>query len=156
MEKVPCRCKRVFPLLLDRYYSCYYPESDAFRQRVASIVNYFRENGYNIIMDVMVSDEINSQGPTRWGESQIRKAKKVLIFLSPGLVNLALDDREDSQSQVFLFFSLFFKCLAQEHNRMTRASARTRTARSGAIRQPHLPHKDNQMNFLLLDGKLFA
>ncbi|KAJ7382992.1 hypothetical protein OS493_031494 [Desmophyllum pertusum] len=83
----------------DRYYSCYYPESDAFRQRVASIVNYFRENGYNIIMDVMVSDEINSQGPTRWGESQIRKAKKVLIFLSPGLVNLALDDREDSQSQ---------------------------------------------------------
>lgn len=87
-------------LLLERYYSCYYPESEEFRERVASIVNYFRENGYNVIMDRMVSEEITSQGPTRWGENQIRKAKKVLIFLSPGLVNLAMDSREDSQCQV--------------------------------------------------------
>ncbi|XP_078348252.1 uncharacterized protein LOC144633277 isoform X2 [Oculina patagonica] len=83
----------------ERYYCCYYPESEAFRERVASIVNYFRENGYNVIMDRMVSEEITSQGPTRWGENQIRRAKKVLIFLSPGLVNLALDGREDSQCQ---------------------------------------------------------
>ncbi|XP_078348249.1 uncharacterized protein LOC144633275 isoform X2 [Oculina patagonica] len=83
----------------ERYYCCYYPESEEFRERVASIVNYFRENGYNVIMDRMVSEEITSQGPTRWGENQIRKAKKVLIFLSPGLVNLALDGREDSQCQ---------------------------------------------------------
>ena len=65
-------------------------------------MNYFRENGYNVIMDRMVSEEISSQGPTRWGENQIRKAKKVLIFLSPGLVNLAMDSREDSQCQVLL------------------------------------------------------
>ena len=90
-------------LLIERYYCCYYPESEEFRERVASIVNYFRENGYNVIMDRMVSEEITSQGPTRWGENQIRRAKKVLIFLSPGLVNLALDNREDSQCQVYLF-----------------------------------------------------
>ncbi|XP_027036951.1 uncharacterized protein LOC113665456 isoform X2 [Pocillopora damicornis] len=81
------------------YYTCYYPESDAFRNEVASIVNYFRQNGYNVIMDVMVSTEITSQGPTRWGESQIRKAKKVLVFLSPGLINLALDGCDGFQSQ---------------------------------------------------------
>ncbi|XP_066026863.1 uncharacterized protein [Pocillopora verrucosa] len=81
------------------YYACYYPESDAFRDEVASIVNYFRQNGYNVIMDVMMSTEITSQGPTRWGESQIRKANKVLVFLSPGLINLALDGCEGFQSQ---------------------------------------------------------
>ncbi|XP_020605731.1 uncharacterized protein LOC110044516 [Orbicella faveolata] len=83
----------------ERYYSCYYPESEEFRERVASIVNYFRHNGYNVIMDRMVSEEITSQGPARWGENQIRKAKKVLIFLSPGLVNLAMDSQDDSQCQ---------------------------------------------------------
>ena len=71
-------------------------------------MNYFRENGYNVIMDVMVSEEITSQGPTRWGESQIRKANKVLIFLSRGLVNLALDGGAESQSQVDTFYSFFF------------------------------------------------
>ena len=92
--------ERICCLLLERYYGCYYPENEEFRERVAAIVNYFRQNGYNVIMDRMVSEEIISQGPTRWGENQIRKAKKVLIFLSPGLVNLAMDGREDSQCQV--------------------------------------------------------
>ena len=99
---------RVCFLLLERFYCCYYPESETFRERVASIVNYFRENGYNVIMDRMVSEEITSQGPTRWGENQIRKAKKVLVFLSPGLVNLALDGREDPQCQVYLFTSFVY------------------------------------------------
>lgn len=104
-----CKLNYVCSLSLElRYYTCYYPESDAFRERVASIVNYFRENGYNVIMDVMVSEEITSQGPTRWGESQIRKANKVLIFLSPGLVNLALDGGAESQSQVDTFSFLLF------------------------------------------------
>jgi len=82
------------------YYACYYPEGEEFRERIASIVNYFRQNGYNVTMDVMVSGEITSQGPTRWAESQMRKARKVMVFLSPGLINLALDGRaESSQSQ---------------------------------------------------------
>ncbi|XP_073245395.1 uncharacterized protein [Porites lutea] len=81
------------------YYACYYPEGEDFRKQVASIVNYFRQNGYNVIMDVMVSAEITSQGPTRWAEGQIRRAKKVLVFLSPGLVNLALDGRDNTQCQ---------------------------------------------------------
>ena len=84
------------------YYACYYPEGDDFRKQVASIVNYFRQNGYNVIMDVMVSAEITSQGPTRWAEGQIRRAKKVLVFLSPGLVNLALDGRDNTQCQVIV------------------------------------------------------
>lgn len=77
----------------DMYYACYYPEGDDLSKQVASIVNYFRQSGYNVIMDVMVSEEMSSQGPTGWAESQIRKAKKVLVFLSPGLVNLAQDGR---------------------------------------------------------------
>lgn len=94
--------------LTELYYTCYYPESDAFRDEVASIVNYFRQNGYNVIMDVMVSTEITSQGPTRWGESQIRKAKKVLVFLSPGLINLALDGCDGFQSQVNTWYFFFW------------------------------------------------
>ena len=94
--------------LTELYYTCYYPESDAFRNEVASIVNYFRQNGYNVIMDVMVSTEITSQGPTRWGESQIRKAKKVLVFLSPGLINLALDGCDGFQSQVNTWYFSFW------------------------------------------------
>lgn len=83
------------------YYACYYPEGEEFRERVASIVNDFRHNGYNVKMDVMDSADISSQGPSRWAESQMRKAKKVLVFLTPSLVNLAVDGGADSsQSQV--------------------------------------------------------
>jgi len=74
------------------YYSCYYPENEAFRGKVASIVNFFRKNGYDVNMDAMMSSELSSQGPTRWAENQIRKAKKVLVFLSPGLLSLASAD----------------------------------------------------------------
>jgi len=74
------------------YYSCYYPENEAFRGKVAAIVNFFRKNGYDVIMDAMMSGELSSQGPTRWAENQIRKAKKVLVFLSPGLLSLASAD----------------------------------------------------------------
>ncbi|KAL9955671.1 hypothetical protein ACROYT_G037024 [Oculina patagonica] len=83
------------------YYSCYFPENEAFRGKVASIVNFFRKNGYDVIMDAMVSSELSSQGPTRWAENQIRKAKKVLVFLSPGLLKLAssADGCEGTQSQ---------------------------------------------------------
>lgn len=81
------------------YYSCYFPENEAFREKVASIVNLFRKKGYNVIMDAMASSEISSQGPTRWAERQIRRANKVLIFLSPGLLKLAVDGCEGMQSQ---------------------------------------------------------
>ena len=87
-------------ILLELYYCCYYPESDAFRDRVASIANLFREKGYDVIMDAMVSSEISSQGPTRWAETQIRRASKVLVFLSPGLLRLAADGCEGLHSQV--------------------------------------------------------
>ena len=92
------------------YYACYYPEGEEFRKDVASIVNYFRNNGYNVKMDVMDSGDISSQGPSRWAESQIRKAKKVLVFLTPALVNLSrVDEWADSlQSQVTICFKLFF------------------------------------------------
>lgn len=90
-----------FWFILELYYSCYYPENEAFRGKVASIVNFFRKNGYDVIMDAMVSSELSSLGPTRWAENQIRKAKKVLVFLSPGLLKLASADGCDgTQSQV--------------------------------------------------------
>ena len=96
-------------IFVEIYYACYYPEGEEFRERIASIVNYFRQNGYNVTMDVMVSGEITSQGPTRWAESQMRKARKVMVFLSPGLLNLALDGQaESSQSQVFVRFGWLF------------------------------------------------
>lgn len=88
-----------FPFV-ESYYSCYYPESEAFRQQVAAIVNKFRANGYNVIMDAMVSHEISSLGPTKWAEVQIRKAKKVLVFLSPGLLKLSLGYEGMPRSEV--------------------------------------------------------
>jgi len=81
------------------YYSCYYPENDSFRDKVASIVNFFRMKGYDVIMDAMVSSEISSQGPTLWAETQIRRATKVLVFLSPSLVKLAFNRCEELESQ---------------------------------------------------------
>lgn len=82
------------------YYSCYYPENDAFRNKVASIVNLFRKKGYDVIMDAMVACEISAQGPTRWAETQIRRAQKVLVFLSDGLAKLESNGCEGMQSQV--------------------------------------------------------
>lgn len=56
-------------------------------------------------MDAMMSSELSSQGPTRWAENQIRKAKKVLVFLSPSLLSLAsADEREENRSQVRRLF----------------------------------------------------
>lgn len=81
------------------YYCCYYPENEAFRNEVASTVNRFRMEGYDVIMDAMVSSEISCMGPTRWAEAQIRRASKVLVFLSPGLLKLASDGCEGMQSQ---------------------------------------------------------
>lgn len=81
------------------FHCCYYPESEAFRCHVASIVNRFRSDGFNVIMDSMVSYQISSQGPMRWAETQIRMAKKVLVFLSPGLLRIASGNISDVQSQ---------------------------------------------------------
>ena len=86
-----------------------------------SIVNYFRHNGYNVKMDVMDSGDISSQGPSRWAESQIRKAKKVLVFLTPALVNLSTVDgmAESLQSQVTVCFKLFFLDVVVSFERFT-------------------------------------
>ena len=81
------------------FHCCYYPEHEAFRCQVASIVNRFRSDGFNVIMDSMVSYQISSQGPMRWAETQIRMAKKVLVFLSPGLLRIASGNISDVQSQ---------------------------------------------------------
>lgn len=81
------------------FHCCYYPESEAFRCHVASIVNRFRSDGFNVIMDSMVSYQISSQGPMRWAETQIRMAEKVLVFLSPGLLRIASGNISDVQSQ---------------------------------------------------------
>jgi len=81
------------------FHCCYYPESEAFRCHVASIANRFRSDGFNVIMDSMVSYQISSQGPMRWAETQIRMAKKVLVFLSPGLLRIASGNISDVQSQ---------------------------------------------------------
>ena len=51
-------------------------------------------------MDAMVSHEISSLGPTKWAEVQIRKAKKVLVFLSPGLLKLSLGYEGMPRSEV--------------------------------------------------------
>lgn len=71
----------------------YYPESVVHAENIASIVNWFREiGGYDVIMDKMASNEISSKGPMTWAESQIKKAYKVLVFLTPGYVRLCADD----------------------------------------------------------------
>ena len=49
-------------------------------------------------MDVMDCNELVKLGPTRWAEQQIKKAHKILVFLSPGLLRLCGTDDEDSHN----------------------------------------------------------
>ena len=81
----------------DSFYACYFPENEWFKLQVASVVNFFRNNGYPVEMDVMNSCELSS-GPTRWAEQQIRRARNVLIFLSPGLLRLSGVDEDDPET----------------------------------------------------------
>ena len=80
------------------FYACYFPENEKFTRAVAGIVNYFRQNGYPVVMDVMSSNEMVDLGPTRWAEQQIKKAHKILVFLSPGILRLCGAADEDKQS----------------------------------------------------------
>ncbi|XP_068672282.1 uncharacterized protein [Montipora foliosa] len=80
------------------FYACYYPENEDFTRAVASIVNYFRQNGYPVEMDVMSSNEMVNLGPTRWAELKIKKASKILVFLSPGILRMCGVADEESQS----------------------------------------------------------
>ncbi|XP_073245596.1 uncharacterized protein [Porites lutea] len=81
----------------ERFYACYYPESDEFQKLVASVVNFFRMNGYMVVMDVMSCSEMVNLGPERWAEQQIKKASKVLVFLSPRLLRLCGAEEDETQ-----------------------------------------------------------
>ncbi|KAM7435159.1 hypothetical protein ABFA07_014885 [Porites harrisoni] len=81
----------------ERFYACYYPESDEFQKLVASVVNFFRMNGYMVVMDVMSCSEMANLGPERWAEQQIKKASKVLVFLSPRLLRLCGAEEDETQ-----------------------------------------------------------
>ena len=77
----------------------YYPEDETYVNTIASIVNWFRQNaGYHMIMDKMATTEITAKGPVKWAESQIQKADKVLVFLSPGYNAMYAHDEEMSQN----------------------------------------------------------
>ena len=77
----------------------YYPENQTYVTKIASIVNWFRQTaGYHMIMDKMATTEISSKGPMRWAESQIQKADKVLVFLSPGYNAMYAHDEKMSQN----------------------------------------------------------
>ena len=77
----------------------YYPENETYVTKIASIVNWFRENGgYHMIMDKMATTEITSKGPAKWSESQIQKADKVLVFLSPGYNAMYAQDEKMPQN----------------------------------------------------------
>ena len=81
------------------YMVSYYPENETYVDKIASIVNWFRQNaGYNMIMDKMATKEITSKGPTKWAESQIQNADKVLVFLSPGYNAMYAHDEKMSQN----------------------------------------------------------
>ncbi|KAJ7382990.1 hypothetical protein OS493_031492 [Desmophyllum pertusum] len=81
----------------DTFYACYFKESELFLVQVASVVNYFRQNGYEVVMNAMNSTEFIDLGPTRWAEQQIRKARNILVFLSPGLLRLCGGDGEEKE-----------------------------------------------------------
>lgn len=104
------------------FYACYYPESERFTLQVASVVNFFRENGYRVVMDVMDCNELVKLGPTRWAEQQIKKAHKILVFLSPGLLRLCGTDDEDSHysnqenERVWYEMSLLRTIYSQTHS----------------------------------------
>lgn len=79
---------------LETYYACYYPESPWYQGEVARTVNFFRESGYTVEMDVMNCNERVDLGPSRWAEQQIKNALNVFVFLSPGLLHLCGNDDE--------------------------------------------------------------
>nr|XP_058951547.1 uncharacterized protein LOC131779036 isoform X5 [Pocillopora verrucosa]XP_058951548.1 uncharacterized protein LOC131779036 isoform X6 [Pocillopora verrucosa] len=104
----------------DSFYACYFPENEWFKLQVASVVNFFRNNGYPVEMDVMNSCELSS-GPTRWAEQQIRRARNVLIFLSPGLLRLSGVDEDDPEThqeheRVWYELALLKKIFLQTHS----------------------------------------
>lgn len=104
------------------FYACYFPENEKFTRAVAGIVNYFRQNGYPVVMDVMSSNEMVDLGPTRWAEQQIKKAHKILVFLSPGILRLCGAADEDKQSlhqeneRVWYEMSLLRTIYSQTHS----------------------------------------
>ncbi|XP_078348238.1 uncharacterized protein LOC144633268 isoform X1 [Oculina patagonica] len=106
----------------DTFYACYFAESQWFQVQVASVVNYFRQNGYAVEMDVMNSSERIDLGPTRWAEQQIKKARNVLVFLSPGLLRLCGGDGEETDSshqehdRLWYELDLLRKIYAQTHS----------------------------------------
>ena len=57
-------------------------------------MNFFRESGYTVEMDVMNCNERVDLGPSRWAEQQIKNALNVFVFLSPGLLHLCGNDDE--------------------------------------------------------------
>lgn len=104
----------------DTFYTCYFPENEWFLHQVASVVNFFRENGYSVEMDLMNSSELVS-GPTRWAEQQIKRARNVLVFLSPGLLCLCGSDSEETEAhqeheRVWYELALLRKIYLQTHS----------------------------------------
>ena len=81
------------------YLVSYWPENGNYIKEIASIVTWFRGHaGYNVIMDKMATMAICSKGHVRWAETEIHKADKVLVFLSPGYIAAYIKDECDPQT----------------------------------------------------------
>ena len=92
------------------YVVSYWPENQDYTEKVASIVNWFRsKKGYNMIMDKMSTRDISSKGPLGWAETEIDKADKVLVFLSPGYIDTYSNDEprpDTTQDQMRVWYEM--------------------------------------------------
>jgi hypothetical protein len=76
------------PRNVDTYFASYLPESEKYSNEVATIAGMLGAMGYRVLFDQVDSVELNSMGFNMWVEKQILKAKKYIIFCSPGYAKL--------------------------------------------------------------------
>ena len=83
------------------FYVSYCPEDGPFLKKVVEFTLWFREQGYNVQMDVMQTPKNESQlrqlGRLRFSELQLKRAKNVLMVVSPGYLKLCkLDESHEA------------------------------------------------------------
>ena len=105
----------------------YFDENDEYTEQIVKIVYWFRENGYDVIMDKMATPEISCLGPAGWAEEKIRDAPRVLVFFSPSYIKICRNCEELTSAPAPVTVSRVWyeiNCLMSAF-RISRSSAKT-------------------------------
>lgn len=72
------------------YVVSYYPENPEYVERVVALVTWFRDMGYDMVMDRMATNEMCARGPQWWTSKQISRSRKVLVLCSRTYARLCI------------------------------------------------------------------